>query len=319
MTLKMRNPMTKLPLLTLLFSATLTTQVQAMEKLTLVLDWYINPDHAPIMVAQQTGAFAAEGLEVNIVPPSDPALPPRLVAAKQADLAITYQPQLHFFADQGLPLMRVGTLIDTPLNTLMTLDKTVKKPADLKGKRIGYSVSGIEQATLATMLAHDGVKADQVKLINVNFQLTSALMTGQVDAVIGGYRNIEALELKLAGKQPVVLNVEDYGVPAYDELIIVANRDEAHSEKIQKFLRALKKGNAELQAHPEENWLIFAREHPELNTPLNHQAWRATLPLFAADPAKLDRARYQAYEQFLFDNKLIKGITPVQRYAIGSE
>ena len=215
--------------------------------------------------------------------------------------------------------MRVGTLIDTPLNTLMTLDKTVKKPADLKGKRIGYSVSGIEQATLATMLAHDGVKADQVKLINVNFQLTSALMTGQVDAVIGGYRNIEALELKLAGKEPVVLNVEDYGVPAYDELIIVANRDEAHSEKIQKFLRALKKGNAELQAHPEENWLIFAREHPELNTPLNHQAWRATLPLFAADPAKLDRARYQAYEQFLFDNKLIKGITPVQRYAIGSE
>jgi putative hydroxymethylpyrimidine transport system substrate-binding protein len=311
--------MTKLPLLTLLFSATLTTQVQAMEKLTLVLDWYINPDHAPIMVAQQTGVFAAEGLEVNIVPPSDPALPPRLVAAKQADLAITYQPQLHFFADQGLPLMRVGTLIDTPLNTLMTLDKTVKKPADLKGKRIGYSVSGIEQATLATMLAHDGVKADQVKLINVNFQLTSALMTGQVDAVIGGYRNIEALELKLAGKEPVVLNVEDYGVPAYDELIIVANRDEAHSEKIQKFLRALKKGNAELQAHPEENWLIFAREHPELNTPLNHQAWRATLPLFAADPAKLDRARYQAYEQFLFDNKLIKGITPVQRYAIGSE
>lgn len=311
--------MTKLPLFTLLFSASLVTQAQAMEKLTLVLDWYINPDHAPIMVAQQTGAFAAEGLEVNIVPPSDPALPPRLVAAKQADLAITYQPQLHFFADQGLPLMRVGTLINTPLNTLMTLDKTVKKPADLKGKRIGYSVSGIEQATLATMLAHDGVKADQVKLVNVNFQLTSALMTGQVDAVIGGYRNIEALELKLAGKPPEVFNVEDYGVPAYDELIIVANRDEAHSEKIQKFLRALKKGNAELQAHPEKNWLAFARTHPELNTPLNHQAWGATLPLFAADPAKLDRARYQAYEQFLFDNKLIKSITPVERYAIGSE
>lgn len=311
--------MTKMPLLTLLFSASLATQAQAMEKLTLVLDWYINPDHVPIMVAQQTGAFAAEGLEVNIVPPSDPALPPRLVAAKQADLAITYQPQLHFFADQGLPLMRVGTLINSPLNTLMTLDKAVKKPVDLKGKRIGYSVSGIEQATLATMLSHDGVKADQVKLVNVNFQLTSALMTGQVDAVIGGYRNIEALELKLAGKAPVVLNVEDYGVPAYDELIIVANRDEAHSEKIQKFLRALKKGNAELQAHPEENWQAFARVHPELNTPLNHQAWRATLPLFAADPAKLDRARYQAYEQFLFDNKLIKNITPVERYAIGSE
>lgn len=311
--------MTKIPLFTLLLGAAFATPLQAMEKLTLVLDWYINPDHAPIMVAQQTGAFAAEGLEVSIIPPSDPALPPRLVAAKQADLAITYQPQLHFFADQGLPLMRVGTLINTPLNTLITLDRSMKSPGALKGKRIGYSVSGIEQATLATMLSHEGVKADQVTLINVNFQLTSALLTGKVDAVIGGYRNIEALEMKDQGKDPVVFNVEDYGVPAYDELIIVAHRDEAHSEKIRKFLRALKKGNATLQAQPEASWQRFARAHPELNTPLNHQSWIATLPLFAADPAKLDRARYQAYEQFLFDNQLIKHMTPVDRYATGSE
>ncbi|MEB6223214.1 ABC transporter substrate-binding protein [Pantoea anthophila] len=311
--------MTKIPLFTLLLGAAFATPLQAMEKLTLVLDWYINPDHAPIMVAQQTGAFAAEGLEVSIIPPSDPALPPRLVAAKQADLAITYQPQLHFFADQGLPLMRVGTLINTPLNTLITLDRSMKSPGALKGKRIGYSVSGIEQATLATMLSHEGVKADQVTLINVNFQLTSALLTGKVDAVIGGYRNIEALEMKDKGKDPVVFNVEDYGVPAYDELIIVAHRDEAHSEKIRKFLRALKKGNATLQAQPEASWQRFARAHPELNTPLNHQSWMATLPLFAADPAKLDRARYQAYEQFLFDNQLIKRMTPVDRYATDSE
>jgi len=311
--------MTKIPLFTLLLGAAFATPLQAMEKLTLMLDWYINPDHAPIMVAQQTGAFAAEGLEVSIIPPSDPALPPRLVAAKQADLAITYQPQLHFFADQGLPLMRVGTLINTPLNTLITLDRSMKSPGALKGKRIGYSVSGIEQATLATMLSHEGVKADQVTLINVNFQLTSALLTGKVDAVIGGYRNIEALEMKDQGKDPMVFNVEDYGVPAYDELIIVAHRDEAHSEKIRKFLRALKKGNATLQAQPEASWQRFARAHPELNTPLNHQSWMATLPLFAADPAKLDRARYQAYEQFLFDNQLIKRMTPVDRYATDSE
>ena len=311
--------MRKRPLTALFISAALVTPLHAAEKLTLMLDWYINPDHAPIMVAQQTGAFKAEGLDVTIVPPSDPALPPRLVAAKQADLAITYQPQLHFFADQGLPLMRVGTLINTPLNTLITLDETVKTPADLKGKRIGYSVSGIEQATLDTMLQHEGLKASEVTLINVNFQLTSALLTGQVDAVIGGYRNIEALEIKLQGKDPVVFNVEDYGVPPYDELIIVANRDDAHSEKVRKFLRALKRGNAELQAHPEASWQTFAAEHPELNTPLNHQAWRASLPLFAADPARLDRTRYQAYEQFLFDNQLIKKITPVDRYAIGSD
>jgi len=289
---------------------------QATEKLTLILDWYINPDHAPIMVAEQIGAFKAEGLDVKIVPPSDPSLPPRLVAAKQADLAITYQPQLHFFADEGLPLVRVGTLIDSPLNTVMTLDKSITSPAGLKGKKIGYSVSGIEQATLSTMLKHENVNPQDIKLINVNFQLTSVLLAGQVDAVIGGYRNIEAQELRLQGKNPVVFNVEDYGVPAYDELVIVANRDAVNAPKVKKFLAALQKGTDYLLAHPEESWQAFAKAHPELNTELNHVAWQKTLPLFAKNPAQLDGQRYQAYEQFLFDNQLIKKITPVEKYAV---
>ncbi|VTM86934.1 Putative thiamine biosynthesis protein HI_0357 [Raoultella ornithinolytica] len=109
-------------------TALISGQAMANEKLTLVLDWYINPDHAPIMVAEQIGAFKAQGLDVKIVPPSDPALPPRLVAAGQADLAITYQPQVHFFADEGLPLVRVGTLINSPLNTIIALDKRIKTP-----------------------------------------------------------------------------------------------------------------------------------------------------------------------------------------------
>ncbi|WP_404688936.1 ABC transporter substrate-binding protein [Raoultella planticola] len=308
----MRKPVFTAITLTALISG----QAMANEKLTLVLDWYINPDHAPIMVAEQIGAFKAQGLDVKIVPPSDPALPPRLVAAGQADLAITYQPQVHFFADEGLPLVRVGTLINSPLNTVIALDKSIKTPADLKGKKVGYSVSGIEQATLATMAQHAHIDPQSIKLINVNFQLTSALLAGQVDAVIGGYRNIEALELKLQGKDPQVMNVEDFGVPAYDELVIVANRDEIHAAKIKKFLVALQEGVIYLRAHPQETWQVFAAAHPELNTELNQQAWQQTAPLFAGNPAALDKARYEAYEQFLYNNKLVKKITPLTHYAV---
>lgn len=300
----------------LTFSTLLSGQAVANEKLTLVLDWYINPDHAPIMVAEQIGAFKAQGLDVKIVPPSDPALPPRLVAAGQADLAITYQPQVHFFADEGLPLVRVGTLIDSPLNTVIALDKNIKTPADLQGKKVGYSVSGIEQATLATMAQNAHIDPKSITLINVNFQLTSALLAGQVDAVIGGYRNIEALELKLQGKAPQVMNVEDFGVPAYDELVIVANRDQVHAAKIKKFLVALQQGVSYLRAHPQETWKTFAAAHPELNTELNKQAWVQTVPLFADRPAALDKSRYEAYEQFLYNNKLLKKITPLTNYAV---
>lgn len=268
----------------------------AADKITLVLDWPINPDHASIIVAQQIGAFRAADLDVTLVPPSDPSLPPRLVATKQADLAITYQPQLHFFADQGLPLVRVGTLIDTPLNTVMTLDKNIPTLADLKGKKIDFSVSGLEEATLDTLLRHDHLTLQDTQMVNVNFQLTSALMAGQVDAVIGGYRNIEALELQQQGKQPVVFDVEDYGVPAYDELIIVANKAALAEPKIRRFLATLKQGTDYLLAHPDESWRTFARAYPCLDTALYRRAWQATLPLFAKDSPRLDVPRYQAFQ-----------------------
>ncbi|SQC28025.1 hydroxymethylpyrimidine ABC transporter substrate-binding protein [Klebsiella pneumoniae] len=112
------------------------------------------------------------------------------------------------------------------------------------------------------------------------------------------------------------MNVEDYGVPAYDELVIVAHRDAIHEAKIRKFLTALQAGVGYLRAHPQKSWEAFAAAHPELRTELNHQAWLQTVPLFATDPAALDKARYETYEQFLYNNKLVKKVTPLTNYAV---
>ena len=94
---------------------------QAAEKLSVVLDWFVNPDHGPLVIARERGFFAAQDLEVTLIAPADPNDPPKLVAAGRADLAITYQPQLHVQVAEGLPLVRVGTLVATPLNTLLVL------------------------------------------------------------------------------------------------------------------------------------------------------------------------------------------------------
>lgn len=58
------------------------------EKMTVLLDWFINPDHAPLFVAQEKGFFKARGLDVEFVAPSNPNDPPKLVAAGKADLAV---------------------------------------------------------------------------------------------------------------------------------------------------------------------------------------------------------------------------------------
>ncbi|MFA5120715.1 ABC transporter substrate-binding protein [Zavarzinia sp.] len=289
----------------------------AAEKVTVLLDWFINPDHAPILVAEQIGAFKEAGLEVEIVPPADPSTPPRLLAANQADIALSYQPQLYLLAKQGLPVVRVGTLVSQPLNSVATLsDSGIKTMADFKGKKIGYSVSGVEEATLGTMLRNAGLALDDVTMVNVNFQLVTALMSHQVDGVIGAYRTFEATELREKGLTPVLFFPEENGVPAYDELIILAQKDHAHDPKIKKFLEALKKGTDYLLAHPTETWTAFAKAHPDLDNDLNHTAWMDTQPAFARDPMALDKARYVAYGKFLLEAGLIDKELPVEDYAI---
>ena len=174
----------------------------AQDKMTLLLDWFINPDHGPIIVAEELGYFADQGLEIEVVPPADPSLPPRMVAAGQADLAVSYQPQLHLQIHEGLPLVRVGTLVATPLNCLLVLeDGPIKTPGDLRGKKIGFSVAGVEEAVLGTVLGKYGVDLDEVELVNVNFALSPSLMSGQVDAVIGAYRNFELNQMDIEGRQ----------------------------------------------------------------------------------------------------------------------
>lgn len=289
----------------------------AEDKMTVLLDWFINPDHGPIILAQENGYFAEQGLEVEIVPPADPSAPPRLVAAGQADLAVSYQPQLHLQIHEGLPLKRVGTLVATPLNCLLVLkDGPIKSPADLKGKKIGFSVAGVEEAVLTTVLGKYDVKLDEVELINVNFSLSPSLMSGQVDAVIGAYRNFELNQMDIEGAPGTCFYIEEEGVPAYDELIYVANPDTMDIDKVTRFLAATEKATQYIVNNPEKSWEIFSATSPELQDELNARAWVDTLPRFALRPAGLEAGRYARFEAFLKDSGMIDSIKPVSDIAI---
>ncbi|MEO1549928.1 MAG: ABC transporter substrate-binding protein, partial [Pseudomonadota bacterium] len=195
----------------------------AQDKMSLILDWFINPDHGPIIIAQEKGYFADQGLEVEVIAPANPADPPKLVAAGRADLAVSYQPQLHLQVHEGLPLVRVGTLVATPLNCLLVLaDGPIQTLADLKGKKVGFSVAGVEEALLGAILTPVGLSVDDVELVNVNWSLSPALMSKQVDAVIGAFRNFELNQMEIDGVDGRCFYLEEEGLPAYDELIYVA-------------------------------------------------------------------------------------------------
>ena len=297
--------------------ALLAQPALAADKLTLILDWFVNPDHAPIIVAQEKGFFTEEGLEVEVVAPADPSDPPKLVAAGQADLAITYQPQLHLQVHEGLPLKRIGTLIATPLNCLMVkADGPVQQIADLKGKKIGYSVSGVEDALVSAMLKNAGLTLADVEMVNVNWSLSPALIAGQVDATIGAYRNFELTQMRLENDQGRCFFVEEQGVPTYDELIFVANPATMDADASRRFLHAVERGAQYMVNHPDEAWQLFSATAPDLQDELNAAAWKDTLPRFSQSPAALDQGRYARFETFLKEAGLIDEILPVSALAI---
>lgn len=292
-----------------------TLPAAAEEKLTVLLDWFVNPDHGPLYVALEQGYFREAGLAVDLIAPSDPNDPPRLVAAGRGDVAISYQPQLHLQVDAGLPVTRIGTLVATPLNTVIVMkDGPIKSIKDLKGRKIGYSVGGFEDALLGAMLEKHGLTLKDITLINVNFSLSPALFAGQVDAIVGGYRNFELNQMEIEKMEGRAFFPEEEGVPAYDELVFITARNKAADPRLGRFLDAVERGTLYLVNHPDEAWHLFIRGRSDLDTELNRRAWADTVARFAHSPRALDHARYDRFARFLHERGLIKTVPAVESY-----
>lgn len=288
----------------------------AQEKLTVLLDWFVNPDHAPLILAQELGLFERAGLDVELVAPADPSAPPRLVAAGQGDIAISYQPSLHLQIKEGLPVAWIATLVETPLNSLVVLkDSPIKTLMDLKGKKVGFSVGGFEDALLGAMLQGVGLSLDDVDLINVNFSLSPSIISGNVDAVIGAFRNFELNQMDIVNHPGVAFYPEEHGVPVYDELILIAHMDKADDPRFAKFVSAIEAATIYLTNHPEEALELFIKAHPDLDDELNRRAWFDTLPRFAKRPFAFDKARYERFAAFMKERGLIDEIPDMARVA----
>jgi putative hydroxymethylpyrimidine transport system substrate-binding protein len=289
----------------------------APQKLTVILDWYINPDHAPLIIAEQQGFFKEQGLDVKFIPPANPSDPAKWVAAGKADIGIAYEPELVELVDQGLPLVRIGTLIDKPLNCVVALaSSNIHSPADLKGKRIGTSNSGLSNLLIKVMLEKQGLNPKDIELVNVQYNLTQALLTHQVDAVAGLQRNVEVPELELRQQKIKVFFPEEYGIPNYSELIFITHTASIHDKRFPRFLAAIKKAVRYLDEHPKETWQQFAKQYPEANNPVNREAWFSTMPYFAEDPAGFHHDDWQHFINFMQKNKMIAHKQPISRYTI---
>ncbi|MBZ9538091.1 ABC transporter substrate-binding protein [Modicisalibacter tunisiensis] len=287
--------------------------------LRVMLDWYINPYHAPLIVARERGLFDREGLDVTLTAPADPSVPAKLVAADRAELALTSQPTLHHLVARGMPLVRVATLIPLPLSGLLVRDDAgIDSLARLKGKTIGYATESVAQVYLDALLEQQPLTANDVTLKPLDFALGRALADGDVDAIIAPLRPTERDGLARQGVATHELTTEDSGLPLYDALIIVANRDTLaqHRRDISHFLKALEQATVWIIQHPDAAWNLIRKAEPALDTTANADAWPNVVRYFALRPALLQPERYRGFERYLNKRGLRDEVTPLSNLAV---
>lgn len=278
------------------------------EPFSLTLDFYPNPDHAGIYMARKLGYFEDAGLEVEIRTPSDPATPTKQVAAGRTDLAISYQPETVLAHEQGLDVIAVSALVDTPLTSMIWLEKSgIGGIAGLRGKTIATAGIPYQDAYLKTILSRADLTPADVKTVDVGYGLLPALAGGRAQAMLG-FRNIEGVNLRLRGLKPVVTPVDQLGVPSYDELVLLANRDalEDDPEPVRLFLAALARGTAAAVKSPDATTKALLAANADLDPELTLAEVEATLPLLS-EAGRMDPAKWRAFIAWMRDNGLISG------------
>jgi putative hydroxymethylpyrimidine transport system substrate-binding protein len=279
---------------------------------SLELDWYVNPDHAGIYTALERGFFRQAGLDLDPQTPSDPSAPIKEVAAGRVDLAISYEPEVLLAADKGLDVEAVGALVDSPLTSLISLPEGgIASAADLNGKTVGTAGIPYQSDYLETIMQAAGLSPSSANEVNVGLNLLPALIGGRVNAILGGFQNIEGVDLRLRGLDPRIVPVDQLGVPTYDELVLVARRStvDDHPEAIRAFIEALARGTDYARAHPQEAANAVLSAGKGLDPMQTRAEVAATLPLLAPRQGRpygyMDPSAWAVYAQWMAGHDLI--------------
>jgi putative hydroxymethylpyrimidine transport system substrate-binding protein len=258
-------------------------------------------------MAEKLGYFDDAGLDVSIETPSDPAAPIKQVAAGRSDLAVSYEPEVVLADDKGLDVIAIGAIVNRPLTSMIWLKKSgVKGIADLRGKTIATAGIPYQDAYLKTILARANLSPESVKTVNVGFGLLPAILSGQADAMLGGFRNVEGVDLQARGKDPVVTPVDQLGVPTYDELVLAANRTqlEEDPEPYRLFLAALARGTAAAVKSPAATVDALVAANNDLDPKLTRAEVDATLPLLSPD-GQMNAPGWADFIAWMSENELI--------------
>ncbi|WP_010299224.1 ABC transporter substrate-binding protein [Candidatus Odyssella thessalonicensis] len=282
---------------------------------TVYLEGRLTSTYAVLIVAQQAGLFAEQGLQVSLVAGRGEEEGNRQVVAGTADFTISkLSSHLIRCCNHSLPLVRVATLIDRPLQCLIVQPK-INSVAELKGKRLGYraSLGEIAPLKLATILANVNLKITDITLVPLTSSLVPAFLSGDVDAVLGECCPYELNNIYSHCSQVHIFYYEERGIDGYDPIIIIAHRH--RPENVKAFVTALQRAVDLMHYSPEQSWKYYSQGVSEKASYANKTIFMQIAPLLVKDVGLLSIEKYNRLAQFMKRSGILTKDIP-QSYAI---
>ena len=273
---------------------------KVISNVNLALDWYPNSNHSGFYMAKDSGHYTESSLSVNIFTPANPEDVLKTVGAGKDDFGVSYQAEVLLARAQGIPVKSIAAMVQHPLNSIMVLkDSGISRPSHLVGKKIGVTGIPFEEALFSAMLEYDGIKPEDVTIVNVGFDLGPALLGGKVDAIVGAYWTHESIAMESQGYEIGVLRMEGWGVPDFYELVLVASEEtvENRPDLVKTFLSATKKGFLEAGDDPVKAVDVLVGFHPEVDRDLEIKGIGLLAPLWSEDGVEFGTQNADRWEQ----------------------
>lgn len=284
----------------------------ALTQVVISLDWVPNTNHTGLYVAQDKGYFKEQGLEVQIVQPSEDSAS-TLVANDRADFGIYFQPNMVSRLEKGVPITAVAAILQhNPAGLLSLKSLGAKSPKDLNGKRYSTWEDPIDDATVSHIVGND-----LVKIPGEATDATVALRMNQFDYILA-YYGWDGVHAKLKGVDTNFFFLRDYE-PIFDYYapVVITNNKLLNSnpQLVKKTLAAMKKGYIYAAKNPEESANILIKYAPETNKELALASQKYISKQYLDDEGdwgKFDYDRWDRFYDWVYKQGLIDKPLPPQ-------
>ncbi|MBC2857269.1 ABC transporter substrate-binding protein [Cetobacterium sp. 2A] len=301
--------------------------IKNLESVDLVLDWYPNALHSFIYTAIEKGYFEEEGLKVNIRFPSTPNDPIALTAAGKADIGLYYMHEVIMKkTNENIPIKSIGAVTKKPSNVIISLkDKEIFSPEDLAGKKIGYSGSLYSESIIKSLVKNSNKDIESVKLIDVGFELLTAMITNQVDATIGGVINHEIPVMEDKGFEINYFTPEQYGIPNHYGWVFIAGDETILNKKdtLKKFLKASERAISDVKNSPYESVDLIIKNQQKESFPLSknieNKSIDILIPMMISENGNFffqDKNIWEQNNEWLLKENLIDKKIPSENFFI---